>query len=318
MPPGGRGARSGGCRWRCRCTGTERPGIARSAARIAFVPGRRPPRARARAGTRRATVLRCAEIVGAGKALLELSVAYAQERKQFGRPIGQFQAVQYLCTDIAIDTHLTELLCHQAAWRLDAGLPARREVSLAKAYASRAVQRIVHRAHEVHAGVAFMVEADVQLYTRRAKHWEFDLGEARYHDAWSPPGSRCETQGRRPAGPEGRPPDRQRRQEGELMAERKRATTKGYDLDWIVSVDDHVIEPGTVWTDRLPKNYKTSVLASSPRPTVRSTGSTRTPSRSLGAWAPPPGARPRTSRWRVIPTARCARGATTPRPGWPT
>jgi 3-oxocholest-4-en-26-oyl-CoA dehydrogenase beta subunit len=130
----------------------------------------------------RATVLRCAEIVGAGKALLDLSVAYAQERKQFGRPIGQFQAVQFLCTDIAIASHLTELLCHQAAWRLDTGLPARREVALAKSYASRAVQRIVHCAHEVHAGVAFMVEADVQLYTRRAKHWEYDLGEARYHD----------------------------------------------------------------------------------------------------------------------------------------
>jgi alkylation response protein AidB-like acyl-CoA dehydrogenase len=130
----------------------------------------------------RATVLRCAEIVGAGKRLLELSVEYALHRKQFGRPIGQFQAVQFLCTDIAIDTHTTELLCHQAAWRLDNGLPARREVSMAKAQASRSIQRIVHCAHEVHAGVAFMVETDVQLYTRRAKHWEFDLGDARYHD----------------------------------------------------------------------------------------------------------------------------------------
>ena len=46
-------------------------------------------------------------------------------------------------------------------------------------YASRAVQRMVHCAHEVHAGVAFMVEADVQLYTRRAKHWEYDLGSCR-------------------------------------------------------------------------------------------------------------------------------------------
>jgi alkylation response protein AidB-like acyl-CoA dehydrogenase len=130
----------------------------------------------------RATVLRCAEMVGAGKRLLELSVDYALQRKQFGRPIGQFQAVQFLCTNIAIDAHLIELLCHQAAWRLDSGLPARRQVSLAKAQASRAIQRIVHCAHEVHAGVAFMVETDVQLYTRRAKHWEFDLGEARYHD----------------------------------------------------------------------------------------------------------------------------------------
>ena len=133
-------------------------------------------------GIERATVLRCAEIVGAGERLLEMSVDYALQRRQFGKPIGQFQAVQYLCTDIAIDTHLTALLLRQAAWRLDNGVPARREVALAKAYASRAVQRIVHSAHEVHAGVAFMLEADIQLYTRRAKNWEFDLGEARYHD----------------------------------------------------------------------------------------------------------------------------------------
>ena len=130
----------------------------------------------------RATVLRCAEIVGAGERVLEMSVDYSQQRVQFGQPIGRFQAVQYLCTDIAIATHLTSLLTRQAAWRLDEGLPAGREVSMAKAYGSRAAQLIVHRGHEVHAGVAFMLEADLQLYTRRAKHWELDLGDARYHD----------------------------------------------------------------------------------------------------------------------------------------
>jgi alkylation response protein AidB-like acyl-CoA dehydrogenase len=130
----------------------------------------------------RAAVLRGAEVVGAGEKLLELSVDYSHQRRQFGRPIGQFQAVQYLCTDIAIATHLTDLFVRQAAWRLDHGLPARREVALAKGYASRAAQVVVHRAHEVHAGVAFMLESDVQLYTRRAKHWELDLGDARHHD----------------------------------------------------------------------------------------------------------------------------------------
>ena len=130
----------------------------------------------------RATVLRCAEIAGAGERVLEMSVDYAQHRKQFGRPIGQFQAVQYLCSDIAIATHLTSLLTFQAAWQIDQGLPSTRDVAMAKSYGSRAAQEIVHRAHEVHAGVGFMMEADLQLYTRRAKHWEFDLGDARYHD----------------------------------------------------------------------------------------------------------------------------------------
>jgi alkylation response protein AidB-like acyl-CoA dehydrogenase len=130
----------------------------------------------------RATVLRCAEIAGAGERVLEISVDYAQHRRQFGRPIGQFQAVQYLCSDIAIATHLTSLLTFQAAWQIDQGLPSTRDVAMAKSYGSRAAQEIVHRGHEVHAGVGFMMEADLQLYTRRAKHWEFDLGDARYHD----------------------------------------------------------------------------------------------------------------------------------------
>lgn len=130
----------------------------------------------------RAMTLRNAEVVGAGERLLEMAVDYALNRSQFGVAIGQFQAVQYLCTDIAIDTHLATLFTRQAAWRLDSGLPARREVALAKAHGSRAAQRIVHHTHEVFAGVAFMLESDVQLYTRRAKHWEFDLGDARYHD----------------------------------------------------------------------------------------------------------------------------------------
>ncbi|TYK44428.1 acyl-CoA dehydrogenase family protein [Actinomadura decatromicini] len=131
----------------------------------------------------RAAVLRCAEIAGAGEALLEMTVRYAKEREQFGQAIGRFQAVQYLCSDIAIDGHLTALLARQAAWALDRGGAARREVAAAKAYGGRAAQRVVHCAHEVHAGMAFMLESDVQLFTRRAKHWEYDLGgQARHED----------------------------------------------------------------------------------------------------------------------------------------
>jgi alkylation response protein AidB-like acyl-CoA dehydrogenase len=131
---------------------------------------------------RRASVLRCAEIAGAGEALLDITVTYANQREQFGRAIGQFQAVQYLCSDIAVAAHLTSLLARQAGDALDRGGPAGREVAAASAYGSRAAQRIVHCAHEVHAGMAFMLESNVQLFTRRAKHWEFDLGTAEDHD----------------------------------------------------------------------------------------------------------------------------------------
>jgi alkylation response protein AidB-like acyl-CoA dehydrogenase len=131
----------------------------------------------------RATVLRCAEIVGAGERVLELAVGYANDRRQFGRQIGQYQAVQYLCTDIAIDLHLGTLFLRQAAWQIDQGMDATRAVAMAKAQASVAAAHMVRQAHEVFAGAGFMLETDLQLYTRRAKHWELDLGDAPYHRA---------------------------------------------------------------------------------------------------------------------------------------
>jgi alkylation response protein AidB-like acyl-CoA dehydrogenase len=126
-------------------------------------------------------VLRSAQIVGAAERLLDLCVTYARTREQFGRAIGAYQAVQYLCTDIAIAAQLASLATQRAAALLDLGVPARREVAEAKARASAAARISAERAHEVHAGFAFMMEADVQLFTRRLRHWELDLGDEDYH-----------------------------------------------------------------------------------------------------------------------------------------
>jgi len=129
----------------------------------------------------RAAVLRAAQIQGAAERLLELSVGYASRRTQFGQPIGRHQAVQYLCSDIAIHSHLTSLFVRYAAGLLDAGLPAGKAVSQAKARASRTARLAPERAHAVHAGIAFISDFDVQLFTRRCRHWELDLGDERYH-----------------------------------------------------------------------------------------------------------------------------------------
>jgi alkylation response protein AidB-like acyl-CoA dehydrogenase len=127
----------------------------------------------------RAAVLRAAEVVGAGEAALEMSVDYANQRKQFGRPIGAYQAVQYMCSTMAICTNLTDLFARRAAWHLDHGGGDGSEVAMARAYAAESAARIFREAHELHAGVAFMYEHDLQLFTRRAKHWEHDLGDVR-------------------------------------------------------------------------------------------------------------------------------------------
>jgi 3-oxocholest-4-en-26-oyl-CoA dehydrogenase beta subunit len=129
----------------------------------------------------RAAVLRAAQIQGAAERLLELSVDYAERRTQFGQAIGHYQAVQYLCSDIAINAHLTALMVRYAAGLLDAGLPAGKAVSEAKAQASMTARLAPERAHAVHAGIAFILDFDVQLFTRRCRHWELDIGDERYH-----------------------------------------------------------------------------------------------------------------------------------------
>jgi len=128
-----------------------------------------------------AAVLQSAMVVGAGERVLDISTGYAKERVQFGQPIGKHQAVQYLCTDIAIEGQLTRLLALQAAWKIDAGRPFQREASLAKAQASKAAAAMTFAAHEVHAGIGFMIDYDLQLYTLRGKHWEYNLGDQRHH-----------------------------------------------------------------------------------------------------------------------------------------
>jgi alkylation response protein AidB-like acyl-CoA dehydrogenase len=128
-----------------------------------------------------AAVLQSAIVVGAGERVLDIAVGYAKDRVQFGQPIGKHQAVQYLCSDIAIQCQLTRLLALNAAWRIDAGKPFRREASLAKAQASRAAAAMTFAAHEVHAGIGFMKDYDLQLYTLRGKHWEYNLGDERHH-----------------------------------------------------------------------------------------------------------------------------------------
>jgi alkylation response protein AidB-like acyl-CoA dehydrogenase len=128
----------------------------------------------------KAGVLQAAMVAGAGERILEMTVDYANNRIQFGTPIGKHQAVQYLASDVAIHRHNTDLLALHAAWKIDTGQPFARDASYAKAAASKAISHMTWASHEVHAGIAFMVDYDLQLYTLRGKHWEFNLGDYRY------------------------------------------------------------------------------------------------------------------------------------------
>ncbi len=134
-----------------------------------------------------ATVLRwgavgkCAEMLGGAQRVLDMTVQYAKERIQFGRAIGSFQAVQHHAADMAADVDGCRYITYQAAWTLAQGLPADREVAMAKAWVSDAYQRVCALSHQSHGAVGFTREYDLQLYSRRAKAAELMFGDADVH-----------------------------------------------------------------------------------------------------------------------------------------
>jgi alkylation response protein AidB-like acyl-CoA dehydrogenase len=138
-------------------------------------------RAAAAAMTAYATVLTCAEMVGGAQAVLDLTVDYAGQRRQFGQPIGAFQAVQHHCANMAIDVLGARFATYEAAWRLGAGADAALEVSTAKAVVSDAYQRVCALGHQVHGAIGFTAEHDLHRYLRHATAAALTYGDTDQH-----------------------------------------------------------------------------------------------------------------------------------------
>ena len=98
----------------------------------------------------RAVAGKCVEMLGGADAVVEMTVEYAKQRTQFGRPVGTFQAVQHHCANMATDVEGCRQIAFQAAWKVSEGEPAAREVAMAKAWVSAAYQRVCNLAHQCH------------------------------------------------------------------------------------------------------------------------------------------------------------------------
>ncbi len=129
----------------------------------------------------KAAVAKCAELSGISHQALEMAVAYAKERVQFGRPIGSFQAVQHHCANMLVDADGTKYITYKAAWLLSEGLPCDIEVAAAKAWASEAGRHVTALAHQVFGGIGVIVDHDMPLYYTRAKAAELAFGDAEFH-----------------------------------------------------------------------------------------------------------------------------------------
>ena len=129
-----------------------------------------------------ASVALCAETVGGMGWILDTTVEYAKTRQQFGRPIGSFQAVQHQCADMLLMTESARSATYYAAWALTEGDPsASVAVSIAKAYCSDAYREVGNRGVQVHGGIGFTWEHDLQLYYKRSKSSETLFGDATFH-----------------------------------------------------------------------------------------------------------------------------------------
>ncbi|HYW87879.1 MAG TPA: acyl-CoA dehydrogenase, partial [Chloroflexota bacterium] len=131
---------------------------------------------------RRAAIGAAAEMLGAMRRCMEMSVEYAKVRNQFGQPIGMFQAIKHACAEMLLDVENAHGATYYAAWAQDAHTPdAALAASVAKAYVSDASRKVCGSAIQVHGGIGFTWEYDLHLYFKRAKHFEALYGDADFH-----------------------------------------------------------------------------------------------------------------------------------------
>jgi acyl-CoA dehydrogenase len=117
-------------------------------------------------------------VIGLGvcEGALDLTSEYIKTRKQFDQPIAMFQAVGHRAADSYIDTEALRLTAWQAAWRIGAGLDARKQVAVAKYWASEGGKRVVHAALHLHGGVGVDREYPLHRYFLYARQLDLTLG----------------------------------------------------------------------------------------------------------------------------------------------
>ena len=122
-----------------------------------------------------------AESAGGAQRCLDMAVGYAKTRVQFGRPIGQFQAIKHKCAEMLLDVESAKTAAYYGMWVAadDDELPI--VSSLAKAYCTEAYFRTASENIQVHGGIGFTWEHDLHLYFKRAKSSEVTFGDATFH-----------------------------------------------------------------------------------------------------------------------------------------
>jgi alkylation response protein AidB-like acyl-CoA dehydrogenase len=115
----------------------------------------------------KAALLKCAEVSGACRAVLEMTIAYARDRQQFGKPIGTFQVIQHRLVDMLMQVEGLQYLVCQAAWLMSTGADCSVQIAMAKVKANKVYQCVALDGIKIHGAIGFSMDHDIGLYYRR-------------------------------------------------------------------------------------------------------------------------------------------------------
>ena len=121
------------------------------------------------------------ECVGGMSKVLEMTVNYVNERRQFGRPIAAFQVVQHMCVDMLMKLETSRYAVYYSAWLISEGFESENEAAIAKSWCGEAYKDVTKIAHQLTGGIGFTEEYDLHLYTKNAKKLELLFGDGSFH-----------------------------------------------------------------------------------------------------------------------------------------
>ncbi len=121
-----------------------------------------------------AIILDAARAVGLAARALEITVAYASEREQFDQPIAAFQSISHYLADCSTAVEGARVLVYEAAWAHSHGQPYRVLAAMAKLFACRTARDVTAKAQQIHGGIGFTLDYDIQLFFRRAKQQQLN------------------------------------------------------------------------------------------------------------------------------------------------
>lgn len=128
-----------------------------------------------------ASVLYASQMAGAAGHTLAMAVEHAKERVAFGQPIGAFQAIQHMSANMLNGVDGSMMLAREALWRMDQGLPYRINVAQAKSFTNEHCMMVCRSAQQIHGGMGFMLEFDLNLWYRRVGSWSLRGGTSAEH-----------------------------------------------------------------------------------------------------------------------------------------